>query len=699
MPGAPVTVFISYARRDSNFVDRLEAGLKASNFDTWVDRRAVEISPPWKKVLQDVIDRCDTVLIILSPASVASPYVLMEYKYALNREKHIILLEYQTCSDIPYAQPGIQKVDFRPTSRGRMRHLLFALNGVEIEPPSRSQQPTDIEQAALQSTTDTSPVVTQPVPVSTKPDLETIYNLGVVAGERGNFDLATALWQEILIRDPHFHNGSLADEYRKVLNQLRSYHVDYFRDLALLMQNARKWREAAGFWQNLLAENPQDGQARRSLGQCLRAQGGQASASGEWEQAISMWETLLKLKPGDAQATRQLELAKSNLYYAQYYKDAQQFIADDALSPARTQLRQLWQNAPYYGDPKALSLKVGMPAHIDSPDTLEKEEKEKLLREQREREGQEKRELDQQVLAKQQKEEWGAQTRKQQAQEPEEKKAQDTRLPRVPLSVIPEMAVRQGKEAQEARQQAIKRTPAWFIQNDLRTTRFVVWCSLFFLLSGLGIAIGILTQSRFWAISTITITMLLAYTLGYHRAIHRLPERLRDRVNANISNAQVKEEGQGLLLFYSIVFLCIFVVSCIIALFFVNSVSLLAYNSPQVGSILWFTRSWWLVRQVMAGLLIGATLSIIAFYLSQAEGVTVALGKAFLWGAVWGIFCWLIVALLALIFNWGFGFGNGWGFSLLGLVIGVIAGTGISSSFFICKKGKPFFKFPRYSGV
>ena len=98
MPGTPITVFISYSHRDSNFVDRLEAGLKASNFHTWVDRRDVEISQSWKKVLQDAIDRCDIALIVLSPASVTSPYVQMESKYALSIGKHIIILEYQSLS-------------------------------------------------------------------------------------------------------------------------------------------------------------------------------------------------------------------------------------------------------------------------------------------------------------------------------------------------------------------------------------------------------------------------------------------------------------------------------------------------------------------------------------------------------------------------------------------------------------------------
>ena len=39
MPGQEeTTVFISYSRKDSDFVDRLEADLKARGFATWVDR-------------------------------------------------------------------------------------------------------------------------------------------------------------------------------------------------------------------------------------------------------------------------------------------------------------------------------------------------------------------------------------------------------------------------------------------------------------------------------------------------------------------------------------------------------------------------------------------------------------------------------------------------------------------------------------
>jgi hypothetical protein len=703
MPGTPITIFISYSRRDSNFVDQLEADLKASNFHTWVDRRDVEICQSWKKVLQDAIDRCDMVLVVLSPASVTSPYVQMEYKYALGIGKHVILLEYQTCSDVPIGLRGIQRVSFRTNTKRGMKNLLIALNRVEIEPPMKLKQTNDVEMATLHPTTAATSVVSRPESVSIGTDPETIYKSGAVAKERRNIELATALWQQILVRNPHFHNGRLVDESGKLLRRLHSNHIIYFRKHALLTQNARKWRQAAGFWQALMVEKPQYSKARHYLEQCLRTQGKKASASGEWEQAINMWEALLKLKPDDAQATQQLSLAKDNQCYAQYYKDAQQFIAEDALSPAQTQLRLLWRYAPYYGDPKGLSLKAGMTIHLRSPATLDKEEEEKLAKEQREREAREARERERRVREQQQKkawevrererqareqqqkEAWEAQQREQQAREQQQKKAWEAR------ERERQAKEQQKKEAQEARLQAMKRTPAWFIQHDLRTSRFVVWCSLFFLLSGLGTAIDILTQSRILALSTIAITMLLAYIFGYHRAIQRLPERLRHRVNQNISYAQIREEGQGLIIVYLITLLAIIIISSLIALFFANSVSSLAYKSLQVGHFLWITRSWWLGRQVTVGLIIGATLSLITFSLILPKGLNVALGKALFWGTVWGFLCWLICALLAFIFDWGFGFGNGWNVSLLGLVVGVIGGTGLGSSFIICMKGKPIF--------
>src|SRR5690242_5061269 len=117
MPDTSISIFISYSRRDSNFVDKLEAELQMYNFHTWVDRRKIENSQPWKKVLQDAIDQCDVFLVVLSPASVTSRQVRMECSYALRKGRSVIVLEYQPCSEVPIELSTIQTISFNTDNK------------------------------------------------------------------------------------------------------------------------------------------------------------------------------------------------------------------------------------------------------------------------------------------------------------------------------------------------------------------------------------------------------------------------------------------------------------------------------------------------------------------------------------------------------------------------------------------------------
>jgi hypothetical protein len=51
-----LSIFISYSRKDSAFVDRLEADLRALNFKTWVDRRKLEGGDEWMTELQNAVE-------------------------------------------------------------------------------------------------------------------------------------------------------------------------------------------------------------------------------------------------------------------------------------------------------------------------------------------------------------------------------------------------------------------------------------------------------------------------------------------------------------------------------------------------------------------------------------------------------------------------------------------------------------------
>src|SRR5215470_6292535 len=71
-------LFISYSRRDSEFVDRLIVALECYGFQTWEDLKALAGGDIWKAAISKAVRECDAFLIILSPESVSSENVSKE---------------------------------------------------------------------------------------------------------------------------------------------------------------------------------------------------------------------------------------------------------------------------------------------------------------------------------------------------------------------------------------------------------------------------------------------------------------------------------------------------------------------------------------------------------------------------------------------------------------------------------------------
>jgi hypothetical protein len=105
---------VSHARTDSDFTARLRRDLTDQGFSTWMDQRDIPAGARWDAEIRQAIDAAQVVLVVLSPASVASKWVRKEYRYALRRGKVVIPLRYFPC-DIPAMLAGLQAIDFRPT--------------------------------------------------------------------------------------------------------------------------------------------------------------------------------------------------------------------------------------------------------------------------------------------------------------------------------------------------------------------------------------------------------------------------------------------------------------------------------------------------------------------------------------------------------------------------------------------------------
>jgi hypothetical protein len=86
----PNTVFISYCHKDSAFVKRMVAVLKASGIDPWTDYEDLRPSVEWWREIELSIDGADTLINIISPAYLESFNCNREVDYASAKGKVMI---------------------------------------------------------------------------------------------------------------------------------------------------------------------------------------------------------------------------------------------------------------------------------------------------------------------------------------------------------------------------------------------------------------------------------------------------------------------------------------------------------------------------------------------------------------------------------------------------------------------------------
>ncbi|MDX2161698.1 MAG: toll/interleukin-1 receptor domain-containing protein [bacterium] len=111
-------VFISYRfeQRVRYFVDVMESQFEAAQppITYWRDRRNITAGMGWEEAIDDAINACRIVVVIITPEATQSQYVNYEWCYALGRGKHIIPVYFDD-SDVHVKLRKIQALDF--TSR------------------------------------------------------------------------------------------------------------------------------------------------------------------------------------------------------------------------------------------------------------------------------------------------------------------------------------------------------------------------------------------------------------------------------------------------------------------------------------------------------------------------------------------------------------------------------------------------------
>ena len=125
------TYFISYSRKDSDFVTMLAAALKTADHDTWVDVEGIRASEDWKTKIFREIDAAGTFLFVVSPDSLQSEVAGEEVSHAALNNKRMIPLFYRGANydSLPKALGRFQGIKFDddglfPTGLGQLLHTL-----------------------------------------------------------------------------------------------------------------------------------------------------------------------------------------------------------------------------------------------------------------------------------------------------------------------------------------------------------------------------------------------------------------------------------------------------------------------------------------------------------------------------------------------------------------------------------------------
>jgi hypothetical protein len=138
-----IKYFISYAREDKEFVLKLATRLRGEGVEVWLDKLELVAGQQWDREIEEALEACRGMLVVMSPEAMASKNVRDEWSYALDEEKLVvpILLRRTT---IPVRLRRLHYIDFSAEFESRFTHLLRALQVKQssVRPEKRQvQQP------------------------------------------------------------------------------------------------------------------------------------------------------------------------------------------------------------------------------------------------------------------------------------------------------------------------------------------------------------------------------------------------------------------------------------------------------------------------------------------------------------------------------------------------------------------------------
>jgi WD40 repeat protein len=131
-PQQETKVFVSYSRKDREFVTRMADDLETRGIEVFRDTEDILPTEEWRTRLRTLIGQADTVLFVISPNSAASPECHWELDYARSLNKRFATIVYEEVAPdtIPEYLSSLNYIFFTPSDdfQRSLEHLVTALN-------------------------------------------------------------------------------------------------------------------------------------------------------------------------------------------------------------------------------------------------------------------------------------------------------------------------------------------------------------------------------------------------------------------------------------------------------------------------------------------------------------------------------------------------------------------------------------------
>jgi hypothetical protein len=127
-------IFVSYSRKDIDFVRKLAGDLESAGYDVWWDITDLRGGDDWVSTIPQAISSSQHVIVVLTPASTESEWVRKEYTQALALRRKIIPIMFEACT-VPFALNTINFINFTNGEYADNFERLLSSLGFTDEPP------------------------------------------------------------------------------------------------------------------------------------------------------------------------------------------------------------------------------------------------------------------------------------------------------------------------------------------------------------------------------------------------------------------------------------------------------------------------------------------------------------------------------------------------------------------------------------